>query len=124
MIKNISVSYDPCNRIIVSFTQGASFMLFIYGIIILLEIKLNKVEFIVIMVFITLEFIAHIKVFIVLLFLTLLPLLCILLCIYACCCQKKEKPAKLPDPVPATVEILRNCDGDDCSICFQSMILG
>ncbi len=35
MIRVLSLSWDPCNRFIINFTGGASFVLFIYGIIIL-----------------------------------------------------------------------------------------
>lgn len=123
LIRVLGLSFDPCNRLLINFTGGASFAMFIYGVVLLFSSPLTVAEYIVISIYVFFEFIAHFQIFICLLIMALIPLLCIFFIIYVCCCQKGEKKANLPPSVPATMEILNQTDGADCSICFQTMIL-
>lgn len=122
LIRVIGLSFDPCNRLLINFTGGGSFALFIYGVVLLFTSSLTVAEYIVISIYVFFEFIAHFQIFICLLIMALIPLLCIIFIIYACFCHK-EKRVNLPPSVPATIEILNQTDGADCSICFQAMIL-
>ena len=84
---------------------------------------MQKGEIIVMSLFLVSEFLIQIQVFLCLIFIALIPVLCLLICFYACFCKEGNKEAKLPQAVPATVEIIQKSDGSPCSICFQSIML-
>ena len=113
---------NSCKRFIINITDYLSLGLFIYGIVVLAQNpQVTSLEMGIIITYIILEFFTHIKIFIFLLILALLPLLCIILCFYSCFCSH-EKKAVLPEPVKATNEILNTSDSPDCSICFSSLM--
>ena len=93
---------NSCKRFIINITDYLSLGLFIYGIVVLAQNpQVTSLEMGIIITYIILEFFTHIKIFIFLLILALLPLLCIILCFYSCFCSH-EKKAVLPEPVKAT----------------------
>jgi hypothetical protein len=80
-------------------------------------------EIVVMSLFLVSEFLIQIQVFLCLIFIALIPLICLLVCFYACFCKEGAKVAKLPEAVPATVDIIQKSDGSPCSICFQNIML-
>jgi hypothetical protein len=124
MIKTIALSQDPINRFLISVCSVLSFALFIYGIIVLSkEEPMHSAEMVVIILFLISEFLVQLKMYLCLLLLALSPLFCIFCICFVCFCKEPEKVAKLPEPVPATINIVQQTDGSPCSICFQDIIL-
>lgn len=93
MIKTIALSKDPLARCTMNLGGGISFALFIYGIVILASnsSQMKAAEIVVISVFLVSEFIIQIQIFACLIFIALLPLLCLGFCFIVCCCKTGNK---------------------------------
>lgn len=124
LLEGIVQSLDPCYKCIKCLGGLFALTLFVYGIIILANVPMSTVEFVMIIIFCVSEFLIQLKVFLCLLFIVLLPVICIVLCFYVCCCGEGRKEAKLPETQNATVDILQKADASPCSICFQNIAVG
>lgn len=122
-IQILVLSRDPCNKCITSIGGCCSFGLFIYGIIIMSTLPLHTTELVVMIIYCVTETLIQRKLFACLVFIALLPLLCLLFCIYACFCSNRERPAVLPEPKNATIDIIQRSDGASCAICFQNIMV-
>ena len=123
MIKGIALNQNQCGKFLLQVNEAASLGLIGYAIYLLAIIPMGAATMGVIIGYIVIEFFLHLQIFLCLIFVALIPLLCVFICFYACCCASQKK-AELPNPVSATVEMINATDDATCTICFRSFTIG
>ena len=86
LIKGIAFDQNKCSKILMDANSGASLALFGFAIYLLAAEAPAPVQMVVIIGYMVIEFFTHIMLFACLIFVALIPLLCLLICFYACCC--------------------------------------
>lgn len=85
--------------------------------------SMNPAEIAILTVYLILEAVIKFKILVILLVLVLSPIICLVLCFYACCCKNPSVGnatiLDLPIRRAGMKEIINS--GGECSICLQSI---